>query len=338
MTLALAKSVAHSTNLNYWILFVARILIVTPAPRGSRKGNRITANRWSRLLKDSGHRVRITEEFKSQNCDVLVAFHARKSAASIERCRRMSSGVPIILLLTGTDLYGDIYNNASAAASLDNASRLVLLQSHGIHQLSARLHSKVRVIVQSAEPPAQAPQPLKRVFEVCVSGHLRPVKDPFRAALASRQLPSDSRIRITHVGSPLTPAMERRALDEMARNNRYQWRGEVPNWKARRLLARSRLLVLSSKLEGGANVVSEAIAASVPILASKISGSIGLLGEDYPGYFEVGSTSQLVSLMNRCEHDSDFYGELHSQVKQLAPNFTPQCEQESLRQLVADVG
>jgi putative glycosyltransferase (TIGR04348 family) len=318
-------------------VFVARILIVTPAPKGSRKGNRITASRWARLLKASGHRVKLSEEFIGQSCDVLIAFHARKSAASIERCVRTSPGIPIVLLLTGTDLYGDIHNNASAAASLDKVSRLVLLQSDGIHELPTRLHSKVRVIMQSAEPPRQAPQPLKRVFEVCVSGHLRPVKDPFRAALASCQLSSDSKIRITHVGSALTPAMKRRALDEMARNNRYQWRGEVPNWKARQLLARSRLLVLSSKMEGGANVVSEAIVAAVPILASKISGSIGLLGEDYPGYFDVGSTGQLASLMTRCERDRKFYDALRNHIQKLAPQFTPQREQESLRQLIADV-
>lgn len=316
---------------------MARILIVTPAPRGSRKGNRITANRWFRLLKASGHQVRITEEFNNQNCDVLFAFHARKSAASIERCARTSSEIPIVLLLTGTDLYGDIHNTASAAASLETASRLVLLQGHGIHQLPARVHSKVRVIVQSAERLRYTPEPLKRTFEVCVSGHLRPVKDPFRAALASRQLPSGSKIRITHVGSALTPAMERRALAEMARNNRYRWRGEVPNWKARRLLARSGLLVLSSKMEGGANVVSEAVVASVPILASKISGSIGLLGENYAGYFDVGSTSQLTDLLNRCENDEKFYDSLRTHIQNLAPQFTPQREQESLRQLVDDV-
>ena len=316
---------------------MARILIVTPAPKGSRKGNRITANRWSRLLKASGHHVRITEEFTGQKCDVLVAFHARKSAASIECYSRMSPGIPIILLLTGTDLYGDNHKNASAAASLQTASCIVLLQSHGIHQLPARLHPKVRVIVQSAERLRHFPKPLNRAFEVCVSGHLRPVKDPFRAALASRKLPSVSKIRITHVGSALTPAMERRALDEMARNNRYQWRGEVPNWKARQLLARSRLLVLSSKMEGGANVVSEAVVASVPILASKISGSIGLLGEDYPGYFDVGSTSQLADLMRRCEMDENFYDSLRSQIQNLAPQFTLRREQESLRQLIGDV-
>lgn len=316
---------------------MARILIVTPAPRGSRKGNRVTANRWSRLLKASGHDVRISEEFTGQRCDVLVAFHARKSASSIERCVQASPHVPIILLLTGTDLYGDIHRNKAAAISLDKASRLVLLQSHGIRELPHRLHSKVRVVLQSAEPPKRSPQPLRRVFEVCVSGHLRPVKDPFRAALASRKLPTNSRIQITHIGAALTPAMEHRAIREMVCNHRYRWLGETSNWKARQLLARSRLLVLSSKMEGGANVISEAIVASVPILASRISGSIGLLGEDYPGYFDVGSTSQLTALMNRCEQNADFYGELLSQVKQLAPQFSPHCEQESLRQLVADV-
>jgi glycosyltransferase involved in cell wall biosynthesis len=131
--------------------------------------------------------------------------------------------------------------------------------------------------------------------------------------------------------------MERRALDEMARNARYRWLGETPNWKARQLLARSRLLVLSSKMEGGANVISEAIVASVPILASRISGSIGLLGEDYPGYFDVGSTKQLTSLMTRCERDADFYDALRSYVKILAPQFTPDREQAALGKLIDDV-
>lgn len=123
----------------------------------------------------------------------------------------------------------------------------------------------------------------------------------------------------------------------MADNDRYRWLGDVPNGKARQLLARSRLLVLSSKMEGGANVISEAIAASVPILASRISGSIGLLGEDYPGYFDVGATRQLATLMSRCEQDDTFYNALRSHITGLAPQFTPQHEQASLQSLVEEV-
>lgn len=312
---------------------MARILIVTPAPRGSRKGNRVTANRWSRLLKASGHSVSIAEEFTGQRCDVLVAFHARKSAVSINRCARLSPNNSIVLLLTGTDLYGDIHRSGAASTALEQADSLAILQRHGINELPTHLHSKVHVVIQSAIPP-QNTQPLKRAFEICVSGHLRPVKDPFRAALAARQLPSESRIRITHVGAALTATMERRALDEVSRNDRYRWLGEVPGWKARQILTRSRLLVLSSKMEGGANVVSEAVACGVPILASRISGSIGLLGEDYPGYFEVGATKQLADLLYRFERDADFFELLHTRIRKLAPQFTPDREQESLRQLI----
>lgn len=131
--------------------------------------------------------------------------------------------------------------------------------------------------------------------------------------------------------------MQRRAIAEMARNDRYKWLGEVSNAKARRLLTRSQLLVLSSKLEGGANVISEAVACGVPILASKISGSIGLLGEDYPGYFEVGATRQLADLMNRCELDADFFERLRTRIKKLAPRFTPDCEQAELARVIDDV-
>lgn len=279
----------------------------------------------------------IREQFSGETCDILIAFHARKSASSIERCARKFPGTPIVLLLTGTDLYGDIHRHERAAESLEHASRLVLLQSHGMTQLPSRLRPKARVVIQSAEPPRRNTQPLKRAFEVCVSGHLRPVKDPFRAALAARLLPPESRIRITHLGSALTPATERRALREMSINHRYRWFGEVPNGKALQVLARSRLLVLSSKSEGGANVISEAVAASVPILASKISGSIGLLGDDYPGYFDVGATQQLAALMNRCEQDESFYDALRTHVKVLAPKFTAQHEQESLQKLVDEV-
>ena len=59
-------------------------------------------------------------------------------------------------------------------------------------------------------------------------------------------------------------------------------------------------------MEGGANVVSEALAAGVPVLCSRISGSIGLLGEDYSGYFEVGDTAGLTELMLKCEQDKSF--------------------------------
>ena len=145
------------------------------------------------------------------------------------------------------------------------------------------------------------------MFEVCVLGHLRPVKDPLRTAWAARLLPASSRVRVLQVGGALSEDMAEQARAEEAANPRYRWLGERPRGQALRLLARCRLLSLTSELEGGANVISEAIALGVPVVSSRIAGSLGLLGTDYPGYFPFGDTQALADLLRRAETDTDFY-------------------------------
>src|SRR5688572_2598773 len=105
-----------------------RIGIVTPAPPGSHYGNRITALRWARILRRLGNRVSILETYAGQPYDLLVALHARRSHSSIINFRRQNPGAPIIVALTGTDLYRDIRTNQSARESLDLATRIVVLQ------------------------------------------------------------------------------------------------------------------------------------------------------------------------------------------------------------------
>jgi glycosyltransferase involved in cell wall biosynthesis len=216
------------------------------------------------------------------------------------------------------------------------ASRLVVLQPLGTAELPKHLQGKAKVIYQSAVNPNGGISPLKNSFEVCVLAHLRPVKDPFRTAMAARLLPSSSRIRVVHLGAALADEMAKRAQAEMASNARYRWLGELPRWKALRHLARSRLLVLTSRMEGGANVVSEAIAASVPVLSSQIPGSIGILGKDYPGYFPVGETEALAALLERAETDAEFYETLKQWCTRLKPLVNPALERRSWEQLLQE--
>jgi glycosyltransferase involved in cell wall biosynthesis len=217
------------------------------------------------------------------------------------------------------------------------ASRLVLLQPLGLRELPETAQAKACVIYQSATAPARRQRVDPRVFDVCVLGHLRPVKDPFRAAAAARLLPPSSRVRITHIGAALTPEMKAAALAEGAVNPRYRWLRELPRWKGLRILARSRVLVLSSEMEGGANVISEAVVAGVPVLSSRIPGSIGLLGEAYPGYFEAGDTAALAGLLSRAETDAGFYAALRVWCAGLAPLFDPAREREAWQRLLTDV-
>jgi len=316
------------------------ISIITPAPARSLLGNRWTALRWARLLRDLGHRVAVEEKYSGRGCGVLVALHARRSYPSIERFRREHPATPLILALTGTDLYGDLRGdlrgNRQAQSSIEMASRLIVLQPLGVKELPARLRSRARVILQSAERPRGRLRPKKRVWEVCVMGHLRPVKDPFRAARAARRLPEASRIRIVHVGGALSEQMKREARSEMRMNPRYHWQGELSRGKALRLLARSRLHVLSSRAEGGANALSEAIACGVPTLASRIPGSAGILGPDYPGYFPAGDTRALAELLRRAETDTKFLQRLRSACRRLQPLVRPAREREAWRKLLAE--
>lgn len=311
------------------------IRIVTPAGPEDRNGNSITALRWARILKGLGHRVVVAREYDGESCDLLIALHARKSAASIRRFKKLHPENPLVLALTGTDLYHDIRTSAAARRSLETATRLVVLQSMGLKELPRRLRRKTRVIYQSASRvKGRAPQ--NNGFVVSVIGHLRPVKDPLRTAVAARRL-NHSRLRVVQAGRALDSGMERRARAEMARNPHYRWIGELPHWKTRRLLASSHLLSLTSVMEGSANVLSEAIASSVPVVASKISGLIGTLGENYPGYFRVGDTDGLARLLQRVESDKRFYRELKARGARLKPLVHPKRERAAWKALVAEL-
>ena len=130
--------------------------------------------------------------------------------------------------------------------------------------------------------------------------------------------------------------MAEKAKAEAAANPRYRWLGEVPRWKALRILSRSRLHVLSSEMEGGANAVGEAIVCSVPTLSSKIAGSLGLLGADYPGYFPAKDTKALTRLLRRSEEDKTFYKELKRKSDRRRRLFTPAREEKNWQRLLRE--
>src|SRR5262249_140782 len=314
-----------------------RILLVTPIVPRSRTGNRVTALRWVRMLRGLGHRVMVVSEYGSQPCDVLVALHARKSAPSVERFRDEHPDRPVVLALTGTDLYDEIRTCPGARRSMELATRLVVLQPAGLVELSEALRIKTRVIIQSAERPLRPAALNQSVFQVCVLAHLRPVKDPLRTAFAARLVPSSSKLQVIHLGNALDETLAEEARKEMAINPRYRWLGERPPAEARRMLASSRLMVLTSRLEGGANVVSEAIACPVPVISSRISGSSGLLGEEYPGYLRVSDTPALSDLLRRAETDHGFYESLTSWCDRRAAMVNPANERRAWQDLLHEL-
>ncbi len=314
-----------------------RVAIVCPVPSGSRLGNRITAVRWRSLLTELGHRVSITTGIPRAGYDVLVALHAFRTADVVRWSRDTHPERPIIVALTGTDLSHDIHEQEKARRSLRLADRLVVLHDQAHRELPRGVRQKVRLIRQSARAVRARPRRSARTFDVALVAHLRDEKDPLRAALAARLLPSSSRMRIVHAGRALTDAWGRRARKEEVSNSRYVWLGEVSPARARRLIAGARLMVLTSVSEGGANVLGEAIVSGTPVVTTRIPASVSAMGSGYPGFFRVGDTKGLARLLARAEHDRSFLSLLERFTKARRRLFAPSTEKRAWHALLAEL-
>ena len=288
-----------------------RIVLVSP-PQANKGGNSTTADRWTGLLRGLGHTV----SHGGGEGELLVALHARKTASAIQGFRG-----PVIVAATGTDLYVDLPDSAEALRSLEIAQQIVVLNHEAIRALPPACRPRARVILQSVEKIE--PMPAKdEPYTVLSIGHLRAVKDPLLVAEAATRLPLASRIRVVQIGAELEPGIGD-ALSAYARKNeRYRWAGPLPRHATLRTLAAAHLLVIASRLEGGANVVGEAIVHGVPPFASRIDGNVGLLGSDWPAYFEPGDSAGLATLLCRWEADSGFRGELAARCSALEIDFS----------------
>ncbi len=312
---------------------MARLFIVTPAGPGTRNGNRHTALRWATLLRAGGHRVRVALAWQGERCDALIALHARRSHESILRFSETRK--PLVVTLTGTDLYRDLPASAEARRSLELADRVIVLQEAALQSLDQAARTKARVVYQSADPRVRH-QPAKNVFQVAVVAHLRSEKDPLRAVAALHRLP-DPRFRVVQIGSALDPALGEEARAWAKREPRYRWLGALPHGRALAWLARSHVLVVSSVMEGGANVIAEAARIGTPVLASRVEGNLGMLGASYPGYYPLADDEALAALLARAASDPSFYRGLKGALRRRRKLFAPAAERSALGKVVSEV-
>ena len=326
-----------------------QVVIVSPALADANNGNWQTARRWQKFLQSHtaggpAFQVRIVTQWPdgpaAAQDSCMIALHARRSAASV-RAWAQSRGdgsdmqpVPgLAVVLTGTDLYRDIQTDLQAQHSLQLAQRLVVLQDLGLASLPTALQSRALVIFQST--PARRTLPKSaRVLKAVMVGHLREEKSPQTLFAAARLLVPQEAIRIDHIGAPLDAMLAAQAQDTSAACPVYRWLGGLPHEATRRRIQRAHVLVHTSRMEGGAHVVMEAVRSGTPVLASRIDGNVGMLGADYAGYFDWGNAPQLVALLRRCRHEPGFLTHLQAQCAARAPLFSLETERLAVQQLV----
>lgn len=307
-----------------------RILIVTPALAAANNGNWQTARRWGAWLESIAD-VEIADAWYGHDADLLIALHARRSGEAIDAFHACWPERPIVLVLTGTDVYRDIHTNALAQQSLDLATRIVALQEMAQYEISPWHREKVRVIYQS-HPMGHRLKPRTDRFEIVCIGHLRNEKDPWILMEAARRLPKQSPIRLVQIGRALDPDLERAARE--AAGPHYEWVGELPHHAALEALRHARALLIPSVMEGGANVIVEAVMHSIRVLASKVSGNVGMLGLDYEGYFVRGDADDLTALLLRTERSHRFRQTLKAQCVARQGLFDPRREHADVNALV----
>jgi putative glycosyltransferase (TIGR04348 family) len=308
-----------------------KIAIISPALKKANNGNWQTAQRWRRFLSED-FKVSIAEDCSGDACDAMIALHARRSADSIARFAASFPTKPLIVVLTGTDLYRDIKTDTTAQRSLALASALVVLQVEGVASVPKRWHGKCHIIFQSAT--TLTPAPRKKIFELVMVGHMRDEKDPLTAMRALDLLGADPKLRLTHIGAALEPGYATAARELAARNASYRWLGPRPHGETRQRIKRASAMLVTSRMEGGANAVIEAVTSRVPVLASAIPGNVGLLGRDYAGYFKLGDAAALAKLIVRARNDSAFLVCLRRQCAKRAALFAPARERREVIRLL----
>jgi putative glycosyltransferase (TIGR04348 family) len=310
-------------------------LIVTPYLAAANNGNWRTAARWAQLLsRDYRTIVQACDAAIPEAADALVALHARRSHAAVGRWRERHEH-RLIVALTGTDLYRDVPEHDPAAlASLAAADRLIVLQEDALNAVPARYRPKASVVYQSAPLLARWGRKSRTRLACVFVGHLRPEKDPLTVLEAWRQLPPSVAITLTIVGEGLDKALVEQVSAAAARDGRIQWLGPQPHGSTRQAIRRAHVLICASRMEGGANVVVEAITSGTAVVASRMSGNLGMLGRDYRGYFEVGDPAGVAALLLRCRADPGFLGSLEREGASRAPLFAPEAERERLRAVV----
>jgi len=309
------------------------VTIVTPSTAEANNGNWQTAARWARMLRGP-YRVRVADAWRPTDPApaVLVALHARRSAPSIAAFAAAHPARPLIVALTGTDLYRDIRTDAQAQHSMRVATRLLLLNELGARRLPVRLRAKAQVLLQSA-PKLSVPAKAAG-FTVAVVGHLRNEKNPQLVWRLLDLWPAEVPLRVIHAGAALDPALGRQAARIARRDARYRWLGNQPRGALRRRVAAAHLLLHPSTIEGGALAVIEAVTGGTPVIGSRIDGNVGLLGAGYPGWFAPDDARAARDLLLRAAVDPAFVAQLARHCERRLPRFAPATEQRELRRIV----
>ena len=312
-----------------------KVCVASPYPLSELKGNSVTTDRIVAMLNEGGVEARGSYGNDGEPADILITLHAIKGAPAVFDFKKKTPNGRVIILLTGTDIYQGLAEGSQIGGdALQVADRIVVPQEAALRKLPEKVRGKTVVIRPSLDPIAVKATSSQSPFVISVVGHLRPVKRPFLTIETLAQHPEWSDLEVWQIGQALDAEMRKTAEFWMEEDKRYRWCGGLPREESLALCAKSSLTINSSILEGGANAVLEAMTMGVPVLASRIEGNVGLMGDDYPGYFEEGGMAKALEAIMHQLVDLD---ELSLLLADRLPLFSRVRESESWLELLIEL-
>lgn len=308
-----------------------KIGIFYPESEANSSGNQITASRWAGFLEELGHDIELDTKYEGGSFHLAICLNVLKTADIASAIRHSCPSAVLCIAITGTDLHSNSQDQSKSIATLKKADAIIAINPASIEILPNDLREKTQLIYQSAIKADQRPPAKDQNFNVLMLSHLRPEKDPLRLIEALKLLPKELPIRVKHYGAGLDKELAEVATKETQENFRYEWLGEIPYEDALLEISAADLLVLTSKVEGAPSVLSEALVADIPIVASDIPSMKGLLGAGYPGLFQVGDSKSLAQVLQKTVENAAFYQSLRMLTAGLSPKFQPIAELRAWR-------
>lgn len=313
-----------------------RAVVLDPSPPGVHGGNRVTALRWARVLRGEGWRVRVRGTWDAEPAELLVVLHALKGAASVRRWRERRGDAPLVVALTGTDFEAGA-DRTAALASLRSADAVVVLFEGAGGALRAALDRPVHVVPQSFRGCDEPPPPVEAGVVLALLANLRPVKDPLLAPRALALRPSLAGVRLDVAGSVLDEASGAAMQAAAEHDERVRWLGPLRRREALAVLTRSHALLCTSRHEGGAGAVGEALAFGRAVLSTDLPACRALLGADHPGLFPVGDAEALAWRIERFVADAGYRDRLTAASRARADRVSPARERAAWRALLDEL-
>lgn len=278
-----------------------KVAFITPFYQQSTRGNAVTVRRLERHLSAAGCDVRVFSLEEFSGIDLLqevrafapACIHAFHGCLGGPPARQiaLSLGIPYLITLTGTDVYGEsvpdrieelttVLLNAAALAVFHDVIRQRLLS------LLPELIDKIVVIPQGVDlPEVTGNEEVKGEFVFLLPAGIRPVKNvlfPLRPLLELHA--SYPQLRFELAGPVIDEVYGHEVMTAIAGYPFARWLGEVPFEKMPERYAAASVVLNTSLSEGGmANSLLEAMAAGRPVLVNDIEGNRSLVDDGVNG-------------------------------------------------------